>query len=418
MSAVLVAPSVILWTFAGLETPILAAIVSLMAAIYTQRNGERPWRLPLLGALAGLSVLTRYDAVLFAGPVLLAALARPNQSWKARLLAVVLAGVPVSLWLAYAWLHFGAVLPTSFYIKTPTAELDVVAINVRYIAEHLILSGVGAMAVYVVARVASGRRAGTTADELGARWGLHAGLVCVLIYGASMATVHMMFAFRHFVPYLGATALALALVSRRAGDPTTARGSLRVSYAAGAVALLILSVHAFHAEAMYRRSLQGLGTFGEYDRQGVAGYARDYIPAMMRNAADVKAHWSSVGRGREPRIWTFAAGALPYAYREAYIFEELVSFRHHCPVQADGSRPDGRVWRAHADYIHAFTRHGRLPRLLAPVRARDVTLISEQAIHFNGRDERLLVYYNPAPLPNIVPPQIDAPCLGTSGEGR
>ena len=259
-------------------------------------DGGNGQKLPLLGALAGLAVLTRYDAVLFAGPVLLAALARPSHSWKTRLVAVALAGVPPSLWLAYAWLHFGAVLPTSFYIKTPTAELDVVAINVRYIAEHLILSGVGVMAVYAMARVASGGRPGTTAEELGARWGLHAGLVSVLIYGASMATVHMMFAFRHFVPYLGATALALAHLSRRAGDHPTARGSLRVSYAAGAVALLILSVHALHAEAMYRRSLQGLGTFGEYGEQGVAGYARDYIPAMMRNAADVKAHWSAIGR--------------------------------------------------------------------------------------------------------------------------
>ena len=98
---------------------------------------------------------------------------------------------------------------------------------------------------------------------------------------------------------------------------------------------------------------------------------------MMRNAADVKAHWSTLNQGREPRIWTFAAGALPYAYLDAYIFEALVSFRHRCPPEEEGSRSDGRVWRAHADYIHAFTRHGRLPRLLAPVRERR-KLISEQ----------------------------------------
>ena len=169
---------------------------------------------------------------------------------------------------------------------------------------------------------------------------------------------------------------------------------------------------------MYQRSLQGLGTFGEYSEQGVAGYARDYVPAMMRNAADVKAHWATTNKGREPRIWTFAAGALPYAYREAYIFEALVSFRHRCPAEERGSRPDGRVWRAHADYVHAFTRHGRLPRLLAPVQAKDVRLISEQSIHFNGRDEKLLVYYNPEPLPNVLPPRIDAPCSDVSGEER
>ena len=419
LAAVLVAPSVILWTFAGLETPLLAAIIMAMTAIGAQTQAGNARRLPVLAVLAGLAVLTRYDAVLFAGPVLLAALAQTGPSWKMRMMAVALAGVPPSLWFIYAWLHFGSVLPTSFYIKTPTAELHVVAANLRYMAEHLFIGGVGVMAVYAMAQVAgSGRWRTAAGEELRARWGLHAGLVSVLVYGASMATVHMMFAFRHFVPYFGAMALALAHFARRADDGMAVRGSFRVSYAAGAAALLILLVHAFHAEAMYHRSLQGLGTFGEYGDQGVEGYARDYVPAMMKNAADVKAHWSTLNKGREPRIWTFAAGALPYTYREAYIYEALVSFRHRCPAEVGGSRPDGRVWRAHADYIHAFTRHGSLPRLLAPVRTRQVRLVSEQPLHFNGRDERLLVYYNPAPLPNALPSQIDEPCAELSGEGR
>jgi hypothetical protein len=334
-------------------------------------------------------------------------------------MAAGLAGVPPSLWFAYAWLHYGSVLPTSFYIKTPTAAFDVVAANVRYMAEHLAIGGMGVMAVYVLAQVVGTGRTGTAiAGELRARWGLHAGLMAVLVYGASMATVHMMFAFRHFAPYFGAMALALADVARRADGGAAGRASSRVWYAAGAAALLILFVHALHAEAMYHRSLQGLGTFGEYGDQGAAGYSRDYIPAMMKNAADVRAHWSTLNKGRVPRIWTFAAGALPYAYREAYIYEALVSFRHRCPAGDGHGRPDGRVWRANADYIHAFTRHGSLPRLLAPVRTRQIKLISEQPIHFNGRDERLLVYYNPAPLLNTLPPRIDDSCIDVRGKGR
>src|SRR5688572_4212096 len=39
LAALLVAPSVILWTFAGLETPLLAAIVMAMTGIYTQMHG-------------------------------------------------------------------------------------------------------------------------------------------------------------------------------------------------------------------------------------------------------------------------------------------------------------------------------------------------------------------------------------------
>ncbi len=286
-------------------------------------------------------------------------------------------------------------------------------------AEQMVIAGIGVMAVYAVASVAAGGRPRETMlDELRARWGLHAGLLAVLIYGASMATVHMMFAFRHFTPYLAATALALAHLVQRAGNHQSVRLSSRTTYTAAVAAFLILVVHVAQADALYRRSLEGLGTFGEYAQQGVAGYARNFIPAMKKNAADTAAHWARLGRARPPRIWTFAAGALPYAYRDAYIMEQLISYRHNCPPDKDGAPPDARVWRAHADYVHAFTRHGSLPRLLAPVRPRQVTLISEQMIHFNGRVEKLLVYYNPAPLPNLLPPRIGDSCRDADGEGR
>lgn len=419
LMAMLVAPNLILWTFAGLETPLLAAVVAAMTAIYTRpRSGEDDKWLQALAVLAGVAVLTRYDAVLFAGPVLLAALLRESRPWRSIVAAAALAALPVVAWFAYSWVHFDAILPTSFYIKTPTAAVDVMAVNVRYMAEHLLIGGTGVMVLYVAAQVAAARAISSIVTrELRARWGLHVGLVAVLAYGATMATVHMMFAFRHFAAYIGAAAVALAYLARQADDRKADGSSRARTYAAAAAALLILLVHAWNADALYRRSLQGIGTFGEYGQQGAAGYFRDYIPAMMRNAADVRTHWATLGRGdRQPRVWTFAAGALPYAYPDAYIYEALVSFRHRCPAdQADGSRVDGRIWRAHADYIHAFTRHGSLPRLLAPVRSRQVKLISEQPIHFNGRDEKLLVYYNPAPRPHVLPQKIDDPCSAPTG---
>ena len=422
LMAMLVAPNLILWTFAGLETPLLAAVVAAMTAIYTRvRGGEDDRWLQALAVLAGLAVVTRYDAVLFAGPVLLAALLRGARPWRSIVAAGACAALPVVAWFVYSWVNFGAILPTSFYIKTPTAAVDVMALNVRYMAEHLLIGGASVMALYAAAQVVAVRPIRTTLiEELRARWGLHVGLIAVLAYGATMATVHMMFAFRHFTPYIGAAAVALAHVARHADERAPDRSSGRGTYAAAAAALLILLVHAWHADALYRRSLQGIGAVGEYGQQGAAGYMRDYIPAMMRNAADVRAHWATLGRtDREPRVWTFAAGALPYAYREAYIYEALVSYRHRCPAdEGDGTRADGRIWRAHADYIHAFTRHGSLPRLLAPVRSRQVKLISEQPIHFNGRDEKLLVYYNPAPRPHVLPQKIDGPCSAPMGTGH
>jgi hypothetical protein len=419
LTAVIVAPSLIMWTFAGLETPLLAAIVAGMAALSTRPHIDRR-SLLLVGCLAGAAVVTRYDAVLFAGPVLLAAMLQVR-AWRDRVFAAGLAAVLPTFWFLYAWYAFDTVMPTSFYVKTPTAARDVLLTNVRYMAEHMVITGVGIMAAYAIVQIMSLERPVYAAlAEIRRRWGLHLGLFMVVAYGATMATVHMMFAFRHFIPYIGAAAVSLALLARVADDAAAPRPSfVRGPFVAAATAALILAVHVLQADALHRRSLQGLGTFGEYDRQGMAGYTTDYIPAMERNAADVKAHWSTLKRNRPPRVWTFAAGALPYTLREAYIYEQLVSFRRRCPIGA-ADRPDARLWRAHADYIHAFTRHGSLPRLLSPVRARQVTLISEHTIHFNGQDEKLLVYYNPSPQPRLIPPTINEPCLegGLQPESR
>ena len=92
--------------------------------------------------------------------------------------------------------------------------------------------------------------------------------------------------------------------------------------------------------------------------------------------------------------------------------KQLVSYRHSCPPERGGKRAltdacGGRMpitsTRSHVTEV--------CRRLLAPVQRRQVKLISEQPIHFNGRDEKLLVYYNPAPLPNALPPRIDDPCI-------
>ena len=417
LAAVMVAPSFVLWMSAGLETPLLAAIVAAMATVFSCTKATDERRLFILAVLAGLAVLARYDAALFAGPVLLSAILQRGHSWRVRILTLVIAAMVPAGWFLYSWMHFGAILPTSFYIKTPSGAFDVLTTNVRYIGEHLAITGVAAMAVYTGARLATSGMVGPVLrDEVRARWGLHLGLIAVLIYGASMATVHMMFAFRHFMPYLAPAALSLALLARRSGDEVSGTHA-PLRWVEAIAVLLILTVHALQGDALYRRSLQGLGSDGEYAAEGMGGYERDFIPAMRRNAEDVRAHWESLNMGRPPRIWTFAAGALPYEFRSAYIFEELVSFRHRCPSREEGDRPDARYWRPHADYIHAFSRHGALGRLLSPVRARQVQLISQHPIFFNGRDEMLLVYYNPAPRPNILPARIDEPCTASPSEG-
>ena len=92
LAALLAAPSVILWTFAGLETPLLASIVMAMAAVYMQVGTGMREDSAALGVLGGLAVLTRYDAVLFAGPCAARSAGRAEPVIaKARMTAMALA---------------------------------------------------------------------------------------------------------------------------------------------------------------------------------------------------------------------------------------------------------------------------------------------------------------------------------------
>ena len=265
VAVVVVAPGMLLWTAAGLETPILMAIVTAMATVYATGSPGDPRPVVTLGILAGAAVLTRYDAVLFAGPVLLAAIVRAP--FRYALSAMAVAALPVLAWFVYSSMRFGSILPTSFFVKTPTGALDVIAFNVRYMVEQLAIDGVAIMAAYVGVRlIVSGRAGAALLDEFRTRGGLHIALAAVLTYGATMATVHMMFAFRHFVPYLGAAAIALAYVARRADGPDN-RSNPASSGWATVCALMILTLHAFQAHALYYQSLQGLGTRGSMKRR-------------------------------------------------------------------------------------------------------------------------------------------------------
>ena len=115
---ILLPPSVLLWTFGGLETPILLflATISVLLAPHTQPIGLR--RLCLIFLLAGLAFLTRYDSSLFFLPVTLYA-ASKAQSIKHVVIAFAGAAVLPLVWLCISLSYYGDLLPTSFYVKTP-----------------------------------------------------------------------------------------------------------------------------------------------------------------------------------------------------------------------------------------------------------------------------------------------------------
>lgn len=396
-------PPLLMWTVAGLETPILSALAAGLAYVALLPGRPGLGRVALAGALCGLACLTRYDAILFAGPALGQVLLA-RRSPQAALLGGGVAAWLLAAWLLFAWRYFGDILPTSFYVKTPGLSLLKVGANAAYIVQWLVL--VGVIPVLVMTWIGQAQRAAwydLAPQLMRARWGLFLGLGLMLIYGLSVAQTHMMFSFRFFAPYLPALLLALGdAPGRIVAQLVPAAATLwrrRYAWALGWLALAQVGQLVY----TYRASLNGVSLLGEFRQEGMRSYAREWTPLLGSLASEIQAHWAqqATSAERPPRIFTFAGGSLPYAYREAYFYEILVSYRHTC--QVDG--------RESADYtLLLYPRRGPIPDQL-PYPPSAYTLVADHAILFDGSQERLLVAFNPAPAPPRLPPRVNGPCL-------
>ena len=115
-----------------------------------------------------------------------------------------------------------------------------------------------------------------------------------------------------------------------------------------------------------------------------------FMQILKQEAFDIENHWEVMNgdSGRRPRIITFAAGMLPYTYRESYIYEKLVSYRHCHQRYRQG---------LYADYIHILApRQGQVDQQL-PRSEDSYYLVSSYEMIFDGSMQKFLVYYNPKP---------------------
>ena len=233
-------------------------------------------------------------------------------------------------------------------------------------------------------------------ETLRRNWGIYAGLALFLAYGLTACTVHMMFAYRMLAPFIPSAALAcfdLLNSQRDADGQIGARSPLPL-------AITILLLNAGIAGFMYVRALNP-GFVAEYRHESVRDYSR--MLAVLRTQADeVKADWERrpQSRQRPPRIETFAAGVIPYYARDAYIIEQLISYRKRCTPPLQDS----------ADYIHvAVPGLGTLQEQLGRQYGH-VELISSHIIEYDGKLDTFMIYYQPNPIQTALPIYVDDPC--------
>jgi hypothetical protein len=400
---IIMPPSILLWTFGGLETPVLLFLATL-TVVLADRSG--PFSLKLmcgLGTLTGLAFLTRYDSILFFLPILLYATLK-SRSLSHTVAASVAASVFPLAWFAISRGYYGDLLPTSFYVKTPNGNVSNLLYNGQSLAAYLVYTGlVPAVALALVLLKSSNKVFQVVHEQLKRRWWLYLGLALEMAYGLSIATHHMMFSSRYFVPYVPAAVLVVVELVRRGAEASSVDLSSR--HTANVLLALfgaLLALQLYQEAYTYSRSINGIAPVGEYRAVGIRDYGK-FMQLLSQEALDMEAHWQQVGvgRARPPRILTYAAGILPYVFRESYIYEKLVSYRH-CHQRIDQG--------LYADYLHIIApRHGPVSEQL-PGPDENFTLVSSYDLYFDGAQQQLIVYYNPRPLENNLRASINAHC--------
>lgn len=417
---ILLPPCVVLWTFGGLETPLLLFLVTSATLLAARPQAPGRGRLCLVFLLAGLTFLTRFDSVLFMAPLVLFTALRARAVRDVALAAAVGTALPAA-WLVISHVYYGDILPTSYYSKTPMWSLPVLIGNGKYVLFYLVL--VGLLPALLLALALMGRwrtMSGIVWHHFERMWWLYLGIAAQLLYGLTMAQTHMMFSFRYFVPYIPAFTILVAGLMGQALDTRPWRVRRRASVL-GLAVLALLAFQGFQVHYTWQGSVNGLSRWGEYPSTGVRQYV-GFIDLLQRQGADIREHWSGVEEGsrRRPRIFTYAGGVVPWTFRDSYVYETLVSYRHCVGEENLVQAPN--VWmrtpvdlRASADYIHILTpRHGPVAPQL-PLPADHFTLISSYETEFDGQRESFLVFYNPSPAPHTLPSTIDGLC-GPGGD--
>ena len=407
---VLMPPSVLLWTFGGLETLVLLFLATATVLLVERTPPFSFQLLCLTFFLAGLAFLTRYDSVLFFLPVILYA-ASKTQSIKHAIIAIVgAAGLPLA-WFAISIYYYGDLLPTSFYVKTPIGSLGGLIFNGAYIASYLLYVGIIPVIVFVfILLIPKHRAVDVLFRHFKGMWWLYVGLLLELMYGLTMATHHMMFSFRFFVPYIPSTVILVVDLLRRASETREldlCKG--RPAYLFTGFLLCLTLFQLYQSAYTYNFSVNGISMVGEYRSLGMRDYVK-FMQVLRQEALDIEKHWKMTNGDsvHQPRILTYAAGMLPYTYRESYTYEKLVSYRHCHERYQQG---------LYADYIHIIApRQGQVNEQL-PRLEDSYSLVSSYEMFFDGSMQKFLVYYNPQPEAHNLTARIYEPCeLGINSE--
>ena len=390
LALTLACPFIVFWTVGGLETPILLCLCTAIAFLLF--GDERRYAAAIIG-LAAIAILVRYDAVLFVAPIGAYALWRHRNQLAVRV-TFAAGAAAILVWMTFALVHFGDLLPTSFYVKAGHAPtLDELGRGVLYVASFACLTWIWSAGLV-------GRRVQSPSPAMRALWW---GLGLTFAYALFASTKHMMYGYRLLVPFLPALAGAL-LAARSAPGP---RGGAAVAALLAGQATLAAFLYFYSQNPSLSLITEGKSDADErfeFSHLG-ARHTAAFLATAPGQADAIRAHWATTGEARAPRIVVSTGGILPFLLPEAYVLEHLVSFRHAC-------KPALEPLADYAQVIYVADTADMVARERARQQRDVVARFTMEADGLRDRPMPLVIeiWHRKSALANPLPSGIREPC--------
>ncbi len=318
-------PFVLLWTMGGLETPYLSLLVFVLIYVINKLlNQYTTKRMVWLAIISGLCFICRYDSILFV--VFLFPFTLVKFGWKPALLWAVLASVLPVIWLLFSYHYFGDIFPTSFYIKQPDfSNRSFIIQNLNYSIDFLVTSGLLAFLVIILFwSFTSNEWMEKTKKHFSNFWYAYMGLYMIFLYGLGTATLHMMFSYRMFVPYICVFAFLMADVVKQNESMFISK---YFSFSLKALCVLTIVLNLWLTGYIKNTSINP-SRVGEGQLTSLTENEK-CLDVFAESSEIIKKHWALQPESlkRPPRIVTYAEGIISYVNPDAYIFGSLVSYR-------------------------------------------------------------------------------------------
>lgn len=315
MISVLLSSSILLWIVGGLETSLLIFLVSLSTFVFLKENIQQTKTLIKLGLLFGLIFITRFDAAIFMLPISLYIVWNNKNLYKNLFTFVMLPIVIIGLWFIFSKFYYGHFLPTSFFQKTPALSV----INFITTIRGLFWTAILPVFVYIIF---TKKNKDIVTDK---NITVFISLIFVVLYLFTMASKHMMFSFRAFIPYLPISFILLILMKQDISKVII--GLLFIFQTSQLYITYTYGINYPISEVITKKILPESSQKYFYHRYALLNVPNYivFMKTLEKQGELITLDWEQNNTHEKAVVFTYAEGIASYAARDLFFTGALVT---------------------------------------------------------------------------------------------